>query len=76
MNKTIYEKLKEIEAQNITTYSDIAPLAGLDMGWALLRVCCSEPETSTEGNSAASLIPLPALASRTSAVAFRRSIFF
>jgi hypothetical protein len=33
MNKSIYEKLKEIaRTQDITTYSDIAPLAGLDMG--------------------------------------------
>jgi hypothetical protein len=33
MNKTIHEKLKEIaRTQDITTYSDIAPLAGLDMG--------------------------------------------
>jgi len=33
MNNTIYEKLKGIaKTQDITTYSDIAPLAGLDMG--------------------------------------------
>lgn len=32
MNKAIYEKLKEVaKAQGITAYSDIAPLAGLDM---------------------------------------------
>ena len=33
MNMTIYEKLKEVaKAQDITAYSDIAPLVGLDMG--------------------------------------------
>ena len=32
MNKTIYDTLKKVaKAQGVTTYSDIAPLAGLDM---------------------------------------------